>query len=57
MSAWLSQNLRALQDAFGKIAAQRAGVPGLEMPKLQRVFLTHLHSDHTLGLADLPITP
>ena len=24
MSAWLSQNLRALQDAFGKIAAQRA---------------------------------
>src|ERR1035437_3120089 len=38
-------------------AAQRAGVPGLRMPNLQRVFLTHLHSDHTLGLADLLFTP
>ena len=34
-----------------------AGVPGLAMPNLQRVFLTHLHSDHTLGLADLLLTP
>jgi ribonuclease BN (tRNA processing enzyme) len=39
------------------VAAQRAGVPGLTMPALQRVFLTHLHSDHTLGLADLLFTP
>src|ERR1017187_8390591 len=38
-------------------AAQRAGVPGLRMPSLQRVFVTHLHSDHTLGLADLLFTP
>lgn len=38
-------------------AAQRAGVAGLTMPALQRVFLTHLHSDHTLGLADLILTP
>ena len=38
-------------------AAQRAGVPGLTMPALQRVFITHLHSDHTLGLADLLFTP
>src|SRR5258708_2371258 len=38
-------------------AAQRAGVGGLTMPALQRVFLTHLHSDHTLGLADLIFTP
>ena len=38
-------------------AAQRAGVPGLTMPALQRVFLTHLHSDHTLGLADILFTP
>ncbi|MFI5246569.1 MAG: MBL fold metallo-hydrolase, partial [Gemmatimonadales bacterium] len=38
-------------------AAQRAGVAGLRMPALQRVFLTHLHSDHTLGLADLLFTP
>jgi ribonuclease Z len=38
-------------------AAQRAGVQGLQMVGLQRVFLTHLHSDHTLGLADLLFTP
>jgi ribonuclease BN (tRNA processing enzyme) len=38
-------------------AAQRAGVAGLTMPALQRVFITHLHSDHTLGLADLIFTP
>jgi ribonuclease Z len=39
------------------VAAQRAGVAGLRLPALQRVFLTHLHSDHTLGLADLLFTP
>ena len=38
-------------------AATRAGVKGLEMPKLAIVFLTHLHSDHTLGLPDLINTP
>jgi ribonuclease BN (tRNA processing enzyme) len=38
-------------------AARRAGVAGLGLPALQRVFLTHLHSDHTLGLADLLFTP
>ena len=38
-------------------AASRQGVPGLEMPKLRTLFLTHLHSDHTLGLPDLIFTP
>lgn len=38
-------------------AAQREGVPGLRMPQLQHVFITHLHSDHTLGLTDLLLTP
>ncbi len=38
-------------------AAARAGVPGLQMPRIRRVFLTHLHSDHTLGLADILFTP
>src|SRR5471032_3290109 len=38
-------------------ASQRAGVTGLAMPALQHVFLTHLHSDHTLGLAYLIFTP
>jgi len=38
-------------------AANRAGVKGLESPNLRRVFLTHLHTDHTLGLPDLIFTP
>lgn len=38
-------------------AATRNGVPGLTMPQLRTLFLTHLHSDHTLGLPDLIFTP
>lgn len=38
-------------------AAQRKGVAGLAMPKLSKAFLTHLHSDHTVGYADLIFTP
>jgi ribonuclease BN (tRNA processing enzyme) len=38
-------------------AAWRGGVPGLEMRNLERVFITHLHSDHTVGLPDLIFTP
>lgn len=38
-------------------AAQKAGVKELTMPALDRVFLTHLHSDHTIGLPDLMLTP
>lgn len=39
-------------------AAQRAdNIPALAPPKLRRVFLTHLHSDHTVGLPDLLLTP
>src|SRR5258708_10621912 len=38
-------------------AANAAGVKGLEMPNLKTVFLTHLHSDQTLGLPDLMETP
>ncbi|HEV3058934.1 MAG TPA: MBL fold metallo-hydrolase [Vicinamibacterales bacterium] len=38
-------------------AAERAGVPALNVTKLKRVFITHLHSDHTLGLADLILSP
>ncbi len=30
---------------------------GQAAPKFDRVFLTHLHSDHTLGLADVIFTP
>ncbi len=38
-------------------AATRNGVPGLGMKDLRTLFLTHLHSDHTLGLPDLIFTP
>ncbi len=34
-------------------AAARSGVPALEPQNLQTLFLTHLHSDHTLGLPDV----
>lgn len=34
-------------------AAERAGTGALRASNLDRVFLTHLHSDHTLGLPDL----
>jgi ribonuclease Z len=38
-------------------AAARSGIPALQAPKLGMVFLTHLHSDHTLGLNDVLFTP
>ncbi len=38
-------------------AAQRLGIEGLAVPKLRTAFLTHLHSDHTLGYADFIFTP
>lgn len=38
-------------------AAARAGIPALEAKRLDLVFLTHLHSDHTVGLPDLLLSP
>ncbi|HWG36782.1 MAG TPA: MBL fold metallo-hydrolase [Terriglobales bacterium] len=38
-------------------AAAHAGHPELRVRNLKRVFLTHLHSDHTLGLPDLLLSP
>ncbi len=38
-------------------AAAARGTRGLEAPRLRIVFLTHLHSDHTLGLPDLVFSP
>ena len=38
-------------------AAQAAGIEALEPKKLTRLFLTHLHSDHTTGYPDLILTP
>jgi len=38
-------------------AARALGVSSLTMEGLSHVFITHLHSDHTLGLPDLILTP
>lgn len=38
-------------------AAFKKGVKGLEAKNLKTVFITHLHSDHTVGLPDLIFTP
>ena len=38
-------------------AAEKKGVEALGATKLERVFITHLHSDHTLGYPDLIFTP
>jgi len=38
-------------------AAQRAGIAALGPARLKLAFITHLHSDHTLGLADLILSP
>jgi ribonuclease BN (tRNA processing enzyme) len=38
-------------------AAERLGIAALDPRNLSRLFLTHLHSDHTLGYPDLILTP
>lgn len=38
-------------------AAYKQGVEGLAVWKLNRAFVTHLHSDHTAGYPDLILTP
>lgn len=38
-------------------AAARKGVAGLQVSKLRRLFITHLHSDHTAGYPDFIFTP
>jgi ribonuclease BN (tRNA processing enzyme) len=38
-------------------AARELEVEALRVARVEHVFLTHLHSDHTLGLPDLLLTP
>ncbi len=42
---------------FGPGVVRRAVAAGLDPKRLTRVFLTHLHSDHTAGYPDLILTP
>jgi ribonuclease BN (tRNA processing enzyme) len=37
--------------------AKELGFPSLEAAQLKTLFITHLHSDHTIGLADIMLTP
>jgi ribonuclease Z len=37
--------------------AKNKGIPSLAASKLKRLFITHLHSDHTTGYADFILTP
>jgi len=38
-------------------SAYQKGIRGLAVQNLRRAFVTHLHSDHTAGYADLILTP
>jgi ribonuclease BN (tRNA processing enzyme) len=38
-------------------AAKKYGIDALKAGNLSRVFLTHLHWDHTIGLSDIQMTP
>lgn len=38
-------------------AMARTGITALQAPRLGRLFLTHLHSDHTMGVNDVLFTP
>lgn len=37
--------------------AKELGFPSLEASQLRTLFITHLHSDHTIGIADIILTP
>lgn len=39
------------------LAARDREIPALRVAQLNHVFLTHLHSDHTVGLPDLLLSP
>jgi ribonuclease BN (tRNA processing enzyme) len=39
------------------LARRRDSITALAPPNLRRVFITHLHSDHTVGLPDLIFSP
>jgi ribonuclease BN (tRNA processing enzyme) len=54
--AVISHNTPYLID-FGPGVVRRTVEAGIDVTKLTRAFLTHLHSDHTVGYPDLILTP
>jgi len=54
--AVIAENQPYIVD-FGTGVVRRAAQAGLHATKLTRAFLTHLHSDHTVGYPDLILTP
>ncbi len=48
---------RAYLVDCGPGVVRRAAQAGIGMQKLTRLFVTHLHSDHTAGYPDLILTP
>ncbi len=55
-SAVISGQRAYIVDA-GPGVARRAAQAGIAMKQITRVFITHLHSDHTIGLPDIIFTP
>ncbi|MBV8821143.1 MAG: MBL fold metallo-hydrolase [Acidobacteriaceae bacterium] len=41
----------------GQGVVRRAAQAHIDLPQITRAFITHLHSDHTVGLPDLMLTP
>ncbi|MGY5859506.1 MAG: MBL fold metallo-hydrolase [Candidatus Thorarchaeota archaeon] len=41
----------------GAGVARRVAAAGISVSKITRVFITHLHSDHTIGYPDIILTP
>lgn len=39
------------------LASSSKSIPSLEASQLRKLFITHLHSDHTAGLSDFILTP
>jgi len=56
-SAALVTNNRVYIVDAGPGVVRRAAQAGIQMKQLTTAFITHLHSDHTVGLPDLIFTP
>ncbi|MCK5264807.1 MAG: MBL fold metallo-hydrolase, partial [Candidatus Thorarchaeota archaeon] len=42
---------------FGAGVVRQVAAAGISVSKITRAFLTHLHSDHTIGYPDIILTP